>query len=140
MKKLKQTVIFNANTRDLYEAIINPKKHSAFTGAKATNNGKVGGKFTSWDGYAFGKNLLLQKNKKIVQSWSTTDFPETMTEITFEFKDQRNEKNFKKAVREKDKTKLIFKQKNIPSKNFKEISDGWQDYYWKPLKKWIEKE
>ena len=122
---IKQTVIFNASPHELYEAIIDAKKHSEFTGAKATNNEKVGGKFTSWDGYAFGKNLVLQKDKKIVQSWSTADFPEIITEITFEFEKQGNE------------TKIIFTQKNVPDKNYKEIAEGWKEYYWKPLKKWL---
>src|SRR3989344_7850793 len=104
---IKQTVIFNASPHELYEAIIDAKKHSEFTGAKATNNEKVGGKFTSWDGYAFGKNLVLQKDKKIVQSWSTADFPEIITEITFEFEKQGNE------------TKLIFYKKKGPQKKNK---------------------
>jgi activator of HSP90 ATPase len=122
MKIIKQKIILGTNPHELYEAILNPKIHSQFTGAKATNSRKIGGKFTAYDGYAFGKNIRLEKDKKIVQSWATTDFPNTFTEITFEF----NKKG--------DKTELIFTQTGVPEKNYREISDGWKEFYWKPLK------
>ncbi len=123
MRIIKQKIILKASPHELYEAILDPKIHSQFTGAKATNNRKIGGKFTAYDGYAFGKNVKLEKDKKIVQSWSTTDFPDTFTEITFQFNKKGN------------KTELIFIQTGVPEKNYKEISDGWKEFYWKPLKK-----
>ena len=122
MKVIKQKIILNTTPHQLYEAILNPRIHSQFTGSKATNTGKLGGKFTAYDGYAFGKNIKLEKDKKIVQSWSTTDFPDTITEITFQFNRIGN------------KTELTFTQTGVPDKFFNEISKGWKDFYWKPLK------
>jgi activator of HSP90 ATPase len=122
-KIIKQKIILNATPHQLYEAILNPRMHSQFTGAKATNTGKIGGKFTAYDGYAFGKNVKLEKDKKIVQSWSTTDFPDTFTEITFQF----NKKG--------SQTELAFTQTGVPEKNYKEIAEGWKEFYWKPLMK-----
>jgi activator of HSP90 ATPase len=74
-KTLKQKVIIPAEPDQIYVAIIDGKKHSEFTGSKATSEPKVGGKFTAWDGYIFGKHLELEKGKKIVQEWSTTEWP-----------------------------------------------------------------
>ena len=122
MKSIKQKIILKASPHELYEAILDPKMHSQFTGSKATNDRKIGGKFTADDGYAFGKNIKLEKDKKIVQSWATTDFPDTFTEITFEF----NKKG--------SSTELVFTQTGVPDKSYKEISDGWKEFYWKPLK------
>jgi activator of HSP90 ATPase len=48
---------------------VDAKKHSAFTGAKATGEVKVGGEFSAWDGYITGRNLELEKGKHIVQEW-----------------------------------------------------------------------
>lgn len=124
MKTIRQTVIFNASPHQLYEAILDPEIHSNFTQARATNSRKAGGKFTAYDGYISGINLELDKDKKIVQKWTSTDFPEGhFTEVAFEFKSEGKG------------TSLMFTQTNVPDKNYKEISKGWKDFYWKPLKK-----
>lgn len=129
MKTINQSVLFrNVGPDDLYDAILNPKMHSIFTGAKATGTMKVGGKFTAFDGFISGTNTELVKNKKIVQQWTCTDFPEGhITKATFEF--------------EKTKTgsKLTFTQTNVPEKNYADISNGWHEYYWNPIKKLLEK-
>lgn len=61
---IKQNAVIPATPDEVYEAFIDAKKHSAFTGSKATCNPKIGGKFTAWDGYISGKNLELEKGKK----------------------------------------------------------------------------
>jgi len=66
---IKQIVFINAKSEEVYDALIEAKKHAEFTGARATSQPKVGGKFTAWDGYIFGKHLLLERGKKIVQEW-----------------------------------------------------------------------
>ncbi len=48
-EKIIQTVFIAAKPAEVYDALINAKKHSTFTGAKATCDPKVGGKFTAWD-------------------------------------------------------------------------------------------
>ena len=126
MKTIKQKVTFNVTPAQLYEAILDPKIHSKFSGAKATGSMKVGGKFTAWDGYIFGTNLVLEKNKKIVQQWTSTDFPKGhMTEVTFEF------------LRLAKGTKLVFTHKNVPDENYEDTSQGWKDFYWIPLQTWF---
>ena len=62
-KGIKQTVFIPATPVQVYVAYINAKKHSDFTGGKATCDPKVGGKFTAWDGYIIGKNLELIQGK-----------------------------------------------------------------------------
>ncbi len=68
---IKQTVFIPAKPVQVYDAAINAKKNSDFTGGKA----KVGGNFTAWDGYIFGKNLELRKGTKIMQEWTRTGWP-----------------------------------------------------------------
>jgi len=124
MKTIRQTISFKSSPHELYEAILDPKIHSKFTGSKATNTMKVGGKFTAYDDYISGTNLVLQKDKKIVQKWTSTDFPKGhFTEVTFEFKPQGKG------------TKLIFTQTDVPDENYEEIKQGWIDFYWDPMKK-----
>lgn len=127
MKTIKQTVIIKAKPSKVYEALTNPSLHSKFTGSKAKDTDKIG-EFSTFDGYSHGKNLKLEKDKKIVQTWTSEDFPEGhYSEATFEFKEN------------KAGTKLVFTQKNVPDENYEDISSGWEEYYWEPLKAMLEK-
>ena len=66
-KSIKQSVTIKASPKEIYDALMDSKKHSKFTGGKANISNKVGGKFTAYDEYCFGTNLELVPNKKIVQ-------------------------------------------------------------------------
>jgi uncharacterized protein YndB with AHSA1/START domain len=74
---IRQTqFIPNAKPAEVYRALMNPRIHTAFTGSRATGSGRVGGRFTAWDGYITAKNLKLKSGRKIVQEWTTTEFPD----------------------------------------------------------------
>ena len=87
VKTIKQKVVIPAPPKEVYDAYVDPKKHSAFTESKATGKAVVGGKFTAWDGYIFGKYLELDDGKRVVQEWTTTDwlkgYPPSKLELTF---------------------------------------------------------
>ena len=122
-KTIKQTVEFKAGPEEVYEALMDSKKHARFTGAKATVSRKVGGKFSVWDGYAEGENLELVPGKKIVQSWRASDWPEgVLSKVTYEF------------TKTKAGTRLTFTQTGIPDAFAKDIKQGWTDFYWAPMK------
>lgn len=125
---IKQTVFIPAKPMDVYTALIDEGKHIEFTGSKASIDPKVGGKFTAWDGYIFGKNLTLEKGKKIIQEWQTTewpDFPPSIVEFSF------NKKG--------DGTELIMIQSKVPIEQAESYRQGWIDFYWEPLKKYFTK-
>ncbi|MBI3412697.1 MAG: hypothetical protein HY051_01280 [Candidatus Aenigmarchaeota archaeon] len=60
MKIIKQTILFRASPHDLYEALMDSKKHSAFTGSKSKISRKAGGLFFAYDRGLHGKNLELK--------------------------------------------------------------------------------
>jgi activator of HSP90 ATPase len=126
---IKQKVILDATPDEVYDAFMNAKIHSKFTGSKATVVPKVGGKITAWDNYITGKNLELIRGKKIVQEWSTSEWPDgyppSLLTITL-----------KKAG---NKTELTMVHTKVPKTQVKSYSSGWKDFYWKPLKKYFEK-
>lgn len=124
MKTIKQTVKFKATPQEMYEWIMNPKKHSLFTGAKATNSGKVKGKFTAWGGYIDGTNLKLVPGKEIVQTWHAADWEDGVyAKVSFRF------------AKDKSGTKLEFTQTGVPDEHYEEIKKGWYESYWDPLHK-----
>lgn len=126
---IKQKTLIPATPDEVYDAFMEAKKHSAFTGSKATSDPKVGGEFTAWDGYISGRNLELVKGKKIVQEWSTTDWPD-------KFPPSRLELTFKEA---KGGTEISMIHSNVPAEQADDLAEGWNEFYWKPMKEYFTK-
>lgn len=125
---IKQTVRFKATPQEVYECLMDAKKHAAFTGSDAEIQNHVGGKFSVWEGYATGKNLELIPGKKIVQEWRADDWPEGVSStLTMQLKPERGG------------TELTLIHEGVPSDFEKDVSQGWKDYYWKPLKEYLNK-
>ena len=109
---------------------MDPRKHSEFTESKATGKPVVGGKFTAWDKYISGKFVELEEGKRVVQEWTSTDFPEgyppSKLELTF---------------REVPKgTEITMVHSNVPKEIADDAADGWTEFYWEPMKKYFKKE
>ena len=64
-----------ASPAEIYAAFLDSRKHSAMTGAKASVDPAIGGKFTAWEEYISGTTIALEPNRRIKQNWRTTDFP-----------------------------------------------------------------
>jgi len=126
---ITQKVTIPASSEEVYDALLNPKKHSDFTGSRATGKEIVGARFTAWDGYISGRNLELEKGKRIVQEWVTTDWPEGYPPSRLEF-------TFREV---EGKTELTMVHSDIPAEQEKELAQGWVDFYWEPLKNHFEK-
>ena len=126
-KTISQKVTFDTSPEVLYDMLMQEKKHAAFTGAEAKITNRIGGKFSAWDNYITGKNILLEKGKKIVQEWWCADLPDGhITIITFTF-----------SVIKKNSTQLEFMQTNVPPDQYKALAKGWQDFYWTPMKEYL---
>ncbi len=127
-KTIRQSATFKAVPHDVYEALMDSKKHSKFTGDKASISRKVGGKFSAFDGYCEGVNIELVPDEKIVQTWRASDWPKGhYARVTFSLKQIDG------------RTRLTFTQSGVPSEQYDDISQGWRDYYWTPLKAMLEK-
>jgi activator of HSP90 ATPase len=126
---IRQKVTVQASPEEVYEAFMDGEKHSAFTGSKATCEPKPGGKFTAWDGYIFGTNLELEKGKRIVQEWMTSEWPPN-------YPPSRLELTFKRV---KEGTEITLVQSNVPAEQADDYERGWIDFYWNPLKEYFKK-
>ncbi len=126
---IEQTVFFKASPEEIYDALLDPRKHSEFTGSPATTSAKKGATFTAWEGYITGKNLELVKGKKIVQEWKTTEFPDgypfSRLELTLTPK--------------KGGTELKMVHSKVPADQVAEYTGGWKSSYWDPLKEYLAK-
>ncbi len=125
-RTIRQSVRFKASPHEVYEALMDSSKHSEFTGAKAVISRELGGKFTAYDGDLEDVNLDLVPDKKIIQSWRSSDWPEGhYSRVTFWLKEAPNG------------TQLSFTQTGVPEEHYEDISGGWRDYYWAPMKKML---
>ena len=128
IKTIKQSIVIKAEPHDVYELILDSKKHSKLTGAPAIIGRNIGEKFSIWDGEIEGINLELFPDQKITQSWRYSNWPENyFSKVTFAFS------------KVPAGTNLIFTQTGVPEEHYVDIAQGWKDYYWKPMKKMFEK-
>ncbi|MSP78457.1 MAG: hypothetical protein EXR67_02705 [Dehalococcoidia bacterium] len=123
-QSLKVSAVLPAAAERIYKAWLSGKEHSAFTGSDAKVTARVGGAFTAWDGYIKGKTLELEPNRRIVQSWRTTDFYDDSS-------DSRLEVLLEPTARG---TKITLVQTNIPYGQADEYRQGWKDHYFAPMK------
>lgn len=125
---IRQTVVFDAPPHAVFEALMDSRKHAAFTGQKASISRKVGGRMTAGDGYIQGKNLRIEKDKVIAQTWRTTDFKEDDPDSQVMFHFSKKGKG----------TRLMFVHSRVPDRLAEEFRQGWIDYYWVPLKAYLQ--
>jgi activator of HSP90 ATPase len=122
-KNLKQTATFKAVPHEVYETLMDAKKHAEFTAGAAKISRQVGGKFSISDGEIEGKNLELVPDQKIVQTWRYSDWPAGhYSTVTFALAPTAQG------------TRLTFTQTDIPDDKYEDIKQGWIDYYWTPMK------
>lgn len=123
---IRETVPVNA--RRIYEAWLDSREHTQFTGSEAWVEGFIGGRFRVWDGYIQGKTLALEPYCRIVQSWRTLDFmdydPDSRVEILLLEKERGTE------------VRLI--HTGIPEGQSQEYKKGWVNFYLKPMKDYFE--
>ena len=126
-RTIRQTATFRAAAHEVFETLMDSKRHARLTGGKASVSRKVGGKFSVYDGYATGRNLELVPDRKIVQTWRASDWPEgAESQVTFEL------------TPTKTGTRVTFVHTGVPAEFYADIKQGWIDYYWKPMKEQVE--
>ena len=120
-RTIHHEITFSAGPQEVFDALTNEQKHTAFSGAPAQIDRKAGGKFTCYGGHLEGSTLELKENERIVQDWRSKDWPSghysratyTLTPLA----DGRN-------------TLLVFEQTGVPADKFDEINKGWHTHYW----------
>lgn len=127
MDSFELTCDFPVPAKDVYAAWLNSEMHSAFTGGLAAIENDVHSRFTAWDGYITGMIIELEENKRILQSWRTSEFhmddDDSMVEIEF--------------TEEENGCKLRLKHWNIPKEQGGKYMTGWNERYFQPMRKYF---
>jgi len=122
--------IFNAKPSDIYNAWLSSDGHSYITGSPAKVDGKVGGKFSVWDGYIFGLTLELTPDRRIVQAWRTSEFPDDAPDSHLEVLLEETEGG----------TRVTLTHSNMPEDQVEDYRQGWEDFYFKPMREYFGKQ
>ena len=97
------------------------------TGGEANCSDQVGEEFDAWDGYITGKNIELEPNRRIVQSWRTSQFADSEQDSEIEVLLQQTA----------DGTVVTLKHTRVPDDG-DHYRPGWQDHYFEPMKAYFE--
>ena len=126
---IKISAIFPVSAKRLYDAWLNSRTHSDFTGTKSHIDPRQGSAFSISNGYITGSNLILQPYGRIVQHWRTTEFPDGSPDSKLEVLFEKHNSG----------TKLTIIHTQLPSGDEKKYEKGWKDHYLKPMKSYFKK-
>jgi uncharacterized protein YndB with AHSA1/START domain len=125
MKNIDLSVHFSIAAEKLYKAWLDPVHHAAMSyGGEAEFDPRVGGVYTTGDGYITGKFLEIVPGQRLVQTWRTTDFEagqaDSRLELTFADTD--------------DGCTLRLLHTDLPDDQIENYQSGWLEYYIEPMK------
>jgi activator of HSP90 ATPase len=123
-----QTVRFKASAKELYAAYMSPRAHAGFTGGGAAEiSAKAGSRFSAFDGELFGTTLHTLPGKLIVQAWRSSGWKKSDPDSILTL-----------AFRDEDGAGVIeLAHINVPEHDHAGVTQGWREYYWKPLRAWL---
>ena len=123
---IHQEIDFNASPSRVYEALLDAKQFSAFTGVPAEIHREAGGAFSAFGGQIVGRNLELVPNRRIVQAWRSNGWPEgSYSIVKFELTEQAGG------------TRLTMDHRGFPDGQREHLETGWKEHYWDPLAKYL---
>ncbi len=120
MKEFKKYYKIQASVQDVYNAIVNPNMIELWSGDDAIMDDQVGTEFSLYEGNITGKNLEIEKEKKIVQQWYFGEQEEPSI-VTI------------KLHADKDATSVEIRHTNIPDDAYENIVEGWSEAYIEPI-------
>ena len=126
---IKEEFILDCTPDVAFKAWLDNSLHGEMLASpgEVTIDAKVGGKFSIWDGAITGETLEIDEKKRhILQDWRydyddwSKDAPSKLS-ITF-------------VPHEDGKTLVQVLHTELPENHVKELTEGWRQYYWEPMK------
>jgi len=124
--------IKGAKPERVYDMLMQAELHGAFTKSKCEISDTVGSDFSLGDGWITGKNLALERGKKIVQLWRGKQITgEPWAEghhstVTFEF------------IAKGEDTEILLTHADVPEAVCADLTAGWLKYYFEPMNDFVQ--
>ena len=118
--------VIPATPQQIYDAWLDSRGHADVTGGQpAQISAEPGATFTVWNGYITGRNIALERPRRIVQAWRTSKFtaddPDSQIEVLLE------------PVA--SGTRITVHDTNVPDGHTSYRDGGWQRSYFDTMKK-----
>lgn len=124
MESFTISTVLPATPGQIYSAWLSSEGHSQMTGSQAEVEGRSGGAFKAWDGYIWGTFLEMEPDRRILQAWRTSEFPEDSPDSRVELLLEADPNG----------TKITFVHTNIPDGQGEGYKQGWEDFYFTPMR------
>jgi activator of HSP90 ATPase len=125
-KPVHHEVEFDVPPSEVYDAYLDSRRHSQFTGQKARMSRREGGQFTAGDEYITGVNVELVPDRRIVQAWRASEWPEGAHSILRLELSRRGKGSL-----------LVVDHLGIPEEFREGVDDGWRQFYWEPMRRYF---
>jgi activator of HSP90 ATPase len=129
---MAETVQFSVDlpvsTERVYRAWLDGYEHGRFTGSPASVDGRVGGKYTAFDGTISGETLVMTPYNRIVQTWRTSDLAPGSPDMQIELKLEPTCLG----------AQLTLIHSGIPDGKSAEYLQNWEQRYFRPLLDYFE--
>lgn len=119
-----QHVFIQATPEQVFDAYVRPEIASTIVGGECTGDAQPGATFTQWNGYIQGKHLELVRGERVVQEWTTTEWPKGAPPSRLELQLSGTGGG----------TELTMTHSSVPSEQAEDYRQGWIDYYWTPMR------
>ena len=119
-----QHVFIQATPEQVFDAYVQPAVAASVIGGECTGDAQAGADFTQWNGYILGKHLELVRGERVVQEWTTTEWPKGAPPSRVELQLSGTGGG----------TELTMTHSSVPSEQAEDYRQGWIDYYWTPMR------
>ena len=128
-KTIHQSVTLPAPAETLYDMYLDPEVHGAITGYPVTISHEPGTAFQAFDNMLSGTLLFTVPNRMVVHTWRGNHWkPEDLDSLlilTF-WPEGKN-------------GRIDLVHVNVADHDYEEVNTGWEKYYWKPWREYLEK-
>jgi len=127
-KTVTHEVFLNSTPQEVFEAYLDEKQHTEFTGAPASIERKAGGRFTAHGAHLSGTTQEIEQGRRIVQAWRAENWPAGhFSQLTLTFTPIYNGRG----------TQLSLVQTGVPADQYESINSGWRTHYWNKLGEYL---
>lgn len=126
MSVIRQSYIVHAAVTKVWKALVDPVQINEWGAGPAIMSDETGFRFSLWGGGVTGKNLEVKPRKMLIQEWISEKWSKpSRVQISLTFENQR--------------TYIDLLHEDVPDNDRDRINKSWKDYYFEPLRDWVEK-
>lgn len=125
---IHQSVVLPAPASLLFDMYMDASQHAAFTGRAVTIGEQSGATFRAFDDMLSGTILQVIRPRLIVQSWRSLNFgdddPDSTLILSFEEQGEQG--------------RIDLVHLDVPEGDYEGVTEGWEKFYWRPWREYLE--